>query len=134
MGYKDIMEAANGQEALAIIHSNDIDIILSDWNMPEMTGFELLQEVKNDELLQHIPFILVTAETSQENITSALRSGVNEIISKPFTLAVLETKIQQQILNVLNKRSEQQKYALAVRTEKVRPDQTAAEYRRVANY
>ncbi|MFZ5775173.1 MAG: response regulator [Thermodesulfobacteriota bacterium] len=97
MGFSNIFEAHDGSAALKLLHSRKIDLIISDWNMPGMNGVELLREVRGDERLKDIPFIMVTAEASVSRINMALQLKVDELILKPFTLEVLERKIIQVI-------------------------------------
>lgn len=93
----DVLEASNGQEALEIIseHSDDIDLILSDIMMPVMNGMELCNRVKNDIELSHIPFIMLTARTSEEQILSGFKEGADDYITKPFNLDILLMRIQR---------------------------------------
>lgn len=93
MGFDRIHEAPDGSAALKILNTRKIDLVISDWNMPVMNGFELLREMRASELLQNIPFIMVTAEATQARISMALRLKVDELILKPFTLEILEQKI-----------------------------------------
>jgi len=91
----EIVEADDGKEALAIATKGGVDLILSNWNMPKMTGLELLKSIRADDALKHIPFLMVTAEAQQENIIEAVKSGVNNYIVKPFTADTLSQKIGQ---------------------------------------
>lgn len=93
----DVLVAANGQEALEIIddHADDIDLILSDIMMPVMNGMELCNRVKNDINLSHIPFIMLTARTSDEQVLSGLKEGADDYITKPFNLDILLLRIQR---------------------------------------
>ena len=97
MGYNHVDEANNGQDAMDILKDGHTDLVISDWNMPEMNGYELLKAVRSDSMLQKTPFIMVTAEASQENIRMVLQLKVDQLILKPFTLAILEEKINQVI-------------------------------------
>ena len=97
MGYSHICEAEDGFAAYEILQANRIDLIISDWNMPRMTGYELLQAVRNEMNLSRVKFIMVTAETSPDNIQMALDADVDQFIMKPFTMEVLEEKINQVI-------------------------------------
>lgn len=93
MGFSQIHEAPDGSEAMKILSSQKIDLVISDWNMPVMNGFELLREMRTNELLKDIPFIMVTAEATETRISMAMQLKVDELILKPFTLEILERKI-----------------------------------------
>lgn len=97
MGYTQISEAADGKSAYDILRQKNIGLIISDWNMPLMTGYELLKAVRGNERLAKTPFIMVTAESSPEYVSMALQLKVDQFILKPFTLAILEKKINQVI-------------------------------------
>ncbi|MCA3246009.1 MAG: response regulator [Tagaea sp.] len=93
IGFSNVDEAADGSEALAKVQQKDYGLIISDWNMQPMTGLQLLQAVRADAKLKHIPFIMVTAESKTENVIAAKQAGVNNYIVKPFNAAVLKGKI-----------------------------------------
>ena len=93
MGIQDIMEATDGEMALQTLQGNKVDLILSDWNMPKMTGIELLRRVREDMQLQHIPFVMISAEATSENIARAIRLHVSQYLIKPVSAAQLEQKI-----------------------------------------
>lgn len=93
MGFSLIHEAPDGSEAMKILHTRKIDLVISDWNMPVMNGFELLREIRASEVFKDIPFIMVTAEATEARISMALQLKVDELILKPFTLEILERKI-----------------------------------------
>lgn len=100
VGYeKNIVEAEDGVIALKILKSQKIDLVVSDWNMPNMTGLELLKAVRSDEDLKSTPFLMVTAEALQDNVIAAVKAGVSNYIIKPFTAEVLNDKIS----NILEK-------------------------------
>ena len=80
-----VVEAENGRHALSVLRSEDIDFIISDWIMPEMTGIEFLKACKEDETIKNIPFVMVTAEAQKESVLEAIKSGVDNYIVKPFT-------------------------------------------------
>ncbi|HQP30943.1 MAG TPA: response regulator, partial [Deltaproteobacteria bacterium] len=84
LGFNNILEADDGSTGLDILQKEKIDMVISDWNMPKMTGLELLKVVRADDALRDIPFLMVTAEAQQENIIEAVKSGVNNYIVKPF--------------------------------------------------
>lgn len=93
LGFRNIDDATDGPTALELIKSKDYGLILSDWNMAPMTGFELLQAVRSDPRTQAVPFVMVTAEAKTENVIAARKAGVNNYIIKPFNLAVLKQKL-----------------------------------------
>ncbi|MBN8648800.1 MAG: response regulator [Caulobacterales bacterium] len=93
LGFENIDEAADGQEALAKMRGKKYGLVISDWNMEPMTGYELLREVRADEILKPTPFIMVTAESKTENVIAAKKAGVNNYIVKPFNAQTLKTKI-----------------------------------------
>jgi len=92
-GYENIVEAADGIAALQIIKNEKIDFIISDWNMPNMSGLDLLKTVRADKELSDTPFLMVTAETLPERVISAVKAGASSYITKPFTADVLNEKI-----------------------------------------
>ena len=93
LGYNNIAEAEDGASALEHLKQHKVDFIISDWNMPNMTGLELLKAVRADAHLKDIPIVLVTAEALKENVVEAVKSGVNGYIVKPFTAEILKEKI-----------------------------------------
>ena len=93
LGFTNIDTATDGPAALEHIRQKDYGLILSDWNMSPMTGFELLQAVRAEPRTKSVPFVMVTAEAKTENIVAARNAGVNNYIIKPFTLAVLKQKL-----------------------------------------
>ncbi|MGO9546153.1 MAG: response regulator [Rhodomicrobium sp.] len=95
IGYEDVDEASNGEMALGMTKKNEYGLIISDWNMEPMTGFELLQHVRAAETTAKTPFILVTAEARPDNIMAAQRSGANGYLVKPFTAPILKEKIEK---------------------------------------
>lgn len=102
VGYEDIVEAEDGVMALKALKSQKIDVIVSDWNMPNMSGLELLKAVRADAELGKTPFLMVTAEALQDNVVAAVKAGVNNYIVKPFTAEVLNEKIKK-IMEGINK-------------------------------
>jgi len=92
-GYENIVEAEDGVAAFKVIKSQKIDFIVSDWNMPNMTGIELLRAVRADAEVSATPFLMVTAEALQDNVIAAVKAGVSNYIVKPFTAEVLSEKI-----------------------------------------
>jgi len=93
LGYQHIDEAEDGVVALRKLKSTKYDMIICDWNMPNMTGIELLKEVRSDDALKPIPFLMVTAEANKENVIEAVKAGVSNYIVKPFTADTLSGKI-----------------------------------------
>ena len=92
-GYENIVEAEDGVSALRVLKTQKIDFIISDWNMPNMTGIELLKAVRADSEVGKTPFLMVTAEALQDNVIAAVKAGVSNYIVKPFTAEVLNEKI-----------------------------------------
>ena len=95
IGFKNISEADDGKSALKILKKENFDLILSDWNMPEISGLELLNRVKSDNELKNIPFVMVTAEAQKDNILEAVKAGVNSYILKPFTPETVREKLNK---------------------------------------
>ncbi|WP_321778978.1 chemotaxis response regulator CheY [Sulfurimonas sp.] len=94
LGYKDILEGADGVEGWAQMDSNpDIDMLITDWNMPEMNGLELVKKVRADDRFVDTPIIMVTTEGGKSEVITALKAGVNNYIVKPFTPQVLKEKL-----------------------------------------
>ena len=93
LGFRNIDDATDGPTALEKIQAKEYGLILSDWNMSPMTGYELLQKVRAEPRTKNIPFLMVTAEAKTENVIAARQAGVNNYIIKPFTLAVLKQKL-----------------------------------------
>ena len=90
---QDIVETDDGTTALEALQNQPIDFVISDWNMPNMSGLELLKAMRADDKLKKIPMLLVTAEALKENVVEAVKSGVNGYIVKPFTADTLQAKI-----------------------------------------
>jgi two-component system chemotaxis response regulator CheY len=95
IGYNNCDEAEDGVEALSMLKVNKYDFVVSDINMPNMTGFELLKAIKEDPNLKHLPVLMVTAEARKEDIVLAAQSGAAGYIVKPFTKATLEEKVMK---------------------------------------
>ncbi len=93
LGFEDVDEAADGSEALNKMRGRRYGLVISDWNMEPMTGYELLKEVRSDPALVKTPFIMVTAESKTENVIAAKKAGVNNYIVKPFNAQTLRSKI-----------------------------------------
>jgi two-component system chemotaxis response regulator CheY len=95
IGFTNISEADDGKTALKKLKKDNFDLILCDWNMPEMTGLELLNKVKSDDELKNIPFVMVTAEAQKDNIVEAVKAGVSNYVVKPFTAETISEKLQK---------------------------------------
>lgn len=93
LGFNNVDEAADGAEALGLMRGKQFGLVISDWNMEPMTGYELLKEVRADAHLKDTPFIMVTAESKTDNVIAAKKAGVNNYIVKPFNAATLKTKM-----------------------------------------
>jgi two-component system, chemotaxis family, chemotaxis protein CheY len=94
LGFDDVDEAQDGTSALTRLKQKRYGLVISDWNMQPMTGYELLKNVRADEELRQTPFIMVTAESKTENVIAAKKAGVNNYIVKPFNAQTLKTKIE----------------------------------------
>lgn len=94
LGFENVTEADDGKNALEKLKNNQFKFIVSDWNMPNMMGIELLKAVRADPQLKDIPFLMVTAEAQKENIVEAAKAGVSNYIIKPFTADVLQQKME----------------------------------------
>ncbi|MBQ9405531.1 MAG: chemotaxis response regulator CheY [Desulfovibrio sp.] len=95
LGFQNVVEADDGAAAWDLLNREKIDFIVSDWNMPQMTGIELLRKVRASEQFASIPFLMVTAEAQQENIIEAVQAKVSNYIVKPFTADTLKQKIDK---------------------------------------
>ncbi|MBL4838034.1 MAG: response regulator [Kordiimonadaceae bacterium] len=93
LGFNNVEEATDGAMALEKARGNKYGLIISDWNMEPMTGYEFLKEVRADNQLKDTPFIMVTAESKTDNVIAAKKAGVNNYIVKPFNAATLKTKL-----------------------------------------
>ncbi len=94
LGFRNIDEAKDGRQALEKLKGAKYGLVISDWNMEPMTGFELLQQVRADAGLKALPFIMVTAESKTENVVAAKKAGVNNYIVKPFNAETLKGKLK----------------------------------------
>lgn len=95
LGFSNTIEADDGNTALPILKQGGIDFLVTDWNMPGMTGLELLKAIRTDDKLKTLPVLMVTAESKREQIVEAAQAGVNGYIVKPFTAATLREKIDK---------------------------------------
>lgn len=93
LGYNNVSEAEDGAMALGLLQKEPFDFVISDWNMPNMTGLELLKAIRADSNLKDIPVLLITAEALKENVVAAVKAGANGYIVKPFTPDTLQGKI-----------------------------------------
>ena len=94
LGFDDVDEASDGSDALAKLRERRYGLVISDWNMEPMTGYELLRHVRADDSLKKTPFIMVTAESKTENVIAAKKAGVDNYIVKPFNAQTLRNKIE----------------------------------------
>ncbi len=95
LGFSNVDEAEDGQVALHKLKNSQFDFVVTDWNMPNMTGIELLKAVRADPQLKHLPVLMVTAEAKKENIIEAATAGASGYIVKPFTAATLDEKLKK---------------------------------------
>jgi len=96
LGYKDLLEAEDGVQAWELMqeYKDDIGVLITDWNMPNMNGLELVKKVRGDGSFEDIPIIMVTTEGGKAEVITALKAGVNNYIVKPFTPQVLKEKLE----------------------------------------
>ena len=102
LGFMNVQEAEDGVEALTKLRADTFDFVVSDWNMPNMTGIELLREIRADAKLKHLPVLMVTAEAKKENIIMAAQAGASGYVVKPFTAATLDEKLKKIFQNFPN--------------------------------
>lgn len=95
LGFTNTAEADDGLTALPMLRGGDFDFLVTDWNMPGMTGIDLLREVRSDAKLSSLPVLMVTAEAKRDQIIEAAQAGVNGYVVKPFTAAALKEKIEK---------------------------------------
>ena len=93
IGFQNVDEATDGQTALERLRHADYGLVISDWNMEPMSGLDLLKELRGDDTLRPVPFIMITAESKTENVIAAKEAGVTNYIVKPFNAATLKTKL-----------------------------------------
>lgn len=94
-GFEEVDEAGNGREALTMLGQNQYDLLITDWNMPEMCGLDLVKEVRKTDASKGMPILMVTTVAGKEDIVTALKAGVNNYMVKPFDTATLRAKIAQ---------------------------------------
>lgn len=95
LGFNNVEEAEDGDVALAKLQEASFDFVITDWNMPKMTGIDLLKEIRSQNDFRNIPVLIITAEAEKENVVQAAQAGVNDYIVKPFTPEVLQAKIER---------------------------------------
>ena len=95
IGVKEVVDAENGMDALEKIKDQDFDMVITDWNMPEMNGKELVEHLRSQSKYKDTPILMITTRGMQEDVLTAIKSGVNGYIVKPFTPDVLKKKIQE---------------------------------------
>lgn len=94
IGFEDIVEAEDGHAALQMIKNDQVGLVVTDWNMPNMSGLELLREIRQNPQTTNLPVLMVTAEGLKENVMEAVKAGVSNYVVKPFTAEVLQDKIE----------------------------------------
>jgi len=102
LGYQDVHEAENGEVALEMLKSDNFNFIIADWNMPKMSGLDLLKTIREDEKYKDTPFMMVTSEANKNNIIDVIEAGADDYIVKPFNADTLQEKCKT-ILNQLGK-------------------------------
>jgi two-component system, chemotaxis family, chemotaxis protein CheY len=100
LGYTNVQEASDGIDALNKLHNGDFDFVLSDWNMPNMSGIELLRCIRSDAKLSHLSVLMVTTEARRERVIEAAQAGASGYIVKPFTADTLDAKLNKIFLNL----------------------------------
>lgn len=100
LGFSNVHEAEDGVDALRKLRAETFDFVVSDWNMPNMTGIDLLREIRKDEALKHLPVLMVTAEAKKENIIEAAQAGASGYVVKPFTAITLDEKLKKIFLTM----------------------------------
>jgi two-component system chemotaxis response regulator CheY len=95
LGYTNIVEADDGKTALPVLQGGNVDFVITDWNMPQMPGLDLLKQIRADAKLAKLPVLMVTAEAKREQIVEAVQAGVSGYVVKPFTAEVLKQKLEK---------------------------------------
>ncbi|MGM0614042.1 MAG: chemotaxis response regulator CheY [Pseudomonadota bacterium] len=95
LGFTNVEEAEDGQDALNKLRAGNFEFVVSDWNMPNLDGLEMLKEIRQDDALKELPVLMVTAEAKKENIIAAAQAGASGYVVKPFTAATLEEKLNK---------------------------------------
>jgi two-component system chemotaxis response regulator CheY len=94
IGHQDVEQAANGKEGLDQLGKGSFDIVITDWNMPEMNGIDFIRSIRATEATKNVPVLMVTTNAAQNDIADALKAGVNNYVVKPFTPATIKEKIE----------------------------------------
>ena len=97
VGYQDIAEAANGREGVERLATTPVDMIITDWNMPEMSGIDFIRSVRANDATKNLPVLMVTTNAAKDDIVEALRAGVNSYVVKPFTPDTIKEKIESML-------------------------------------
>ncbi len=95
LGFKQVTVADDGTTALAELKNSTFDLVVADWNMPKMSGVDLLEAMRQEKTLEKIPFLLVTGEDNQENLMEAMKAGISNFMTKPYDAKVLSEKIER---------------------------------------
>ncbi len=95
LGFTNVEEAVDGAAALSKLRQGGFEVVVSDWNMPNMDGLSLLQTMRADAALKSLPFLMITADAKKENIAAAVQAGASSCIAKPFTAATLQDKLDK---------------------------------------
>ncbi len=94
LGYTQIIEASNGREGMDRLASAPVDLVITDWNMPEMTGIEFIRSIRGGDKTRNLPVLMVTTNAAKDDIVEALKAGVNNYVVKPFTPDTIKEKIE----------------------------------------
>lgn len=94
LGHTEIVEASNGREGIDRLNASDVDMVITDWNMPEMNGIEFIRTLRGLDKMKETPILMVTTNAAKDDIVEALRAGVNNYIVKPFTPDTFKEKIE----------------------------------------
>jgi two-component system chemotaxis response regulator CheY len=97
LGYKECHEAANGREGVERLATTQVDMVITDWNMPEMSGIDFIKAVRSNAATKHLPVLMVTTNAAQDDIVQALHAGVNNYVVKPFTPDTIRDKIESAV-------------------------------------
>ena len=95
LGFTNVQEAEDGVQGLTMLQAEPFDFVVSDWNMPNMTGIDMLRAIRANPALKHLPVLMVTAEAKRENIIEAAQAGANGYVVKPFTAGTLDEKLKK---------------------------------------
>ena len=95
LDFKNLVEADDGTSAWELLEEQKIDLVISDWNMPKMTGLELLKKVRASDTYKTVPFLMVTAEAQKQNVIEAVQAGVSNYVVKPFTAEAISDKLEK---------------------------------------